>query len=95
MANVRVPQPVSLEVAIKLYYEKSELNNKDISTLFGNVSSASIARLKKRVRQQMAEDAVPVWNALCVNTKTAYKVWGLDINELEERFNKLKKLGLS
>jgi len=29
-----------------------------------------------------------------VNTKSAYKAWGIDINDLEKRYAKLKKLGM-
>ena len=29
-----------------------------------------------------------------VNTSSAYKAWGIDIKDLENRRNKLKKLGL-
>lgn len=40
----------------------------------------------------MAENQTPSWNALRVNTKDAYAAWGLDIEDLERRYRKLKKL---
>lgn len=44
--NVRIPQLVSLKVAIKLYYMHNELSNKNIVELFGKFSSATISKLK-------------------------------------------------
>lgn len=42
----------------------------------------------------MNENDVPQWNALRVNTKTAYEAWGLNIDDLERRYRKLQKLSL-
>ncbi len=89
--TVRIPQITSIETAIRLYYEKTELTNKDIEDLFGKHASSTIARLKEKARQQMTEDNVPVWNAQRVNTEAAYKSWGLDIADLERRHKKLKQ----
>lgn len=95
MTKVRIPQIVNLQTAIRLYYERIELSSKDIKNLFGNtVSSSTITRLKSLARETMIEDNTPVWNATNVNTRVAYKSWGIDINDLEERFNKLKQLGM-
>lgn len=33
--NVRVPQVTSIEMAIRLYYERTELSNPEIKALFG------------------------------------------------------------
>lgn len=95
MTRIRLPQPLSIEVALKIYYTKIELSNKDIVDLFGNLSSATISRMKKQVREQMIEDGVQSWNAQYINTKVAYQTWGLNISDLEERYNKLKKLGIA
>ena len=90
--NVRIPQITSIDTAIRLFYEKTELTNKDITELFGKHASSTIARLKNKARQQMTEDNVPVWNAQRVNTAAAYKAWGLNIEDLEHRRKKLKQL---
>lgn len=90
--EVRIPQITSINTAIRLYYEKTELTNKDIEDLFGKHSSSTIARLKNKARQKMIEDNVPVWNEQRVNTATAYKAWGLDIVDLERHNKKLKQL---
>lgn len=96
MANgVRVPQIVSLETAIRLYYEKIELTNKDILTLFGDMSSATVSRLKAKAREQMAADGVPSWSGFGVNTQSAYRSWGIDIDNIEVRYRKLRELNLA
>lgn len=89
--RVRVPQLRSVEDAVRLYYEKSELSNADIKELFDVHSSATIAKLKNLARERMAEENVPVWDARNVNT-AAYSVWGLQIDNLEHRLKKLQEL---
>lgn len=96
MANtVRIPPLVSLETALKLYYEKVELCNRDILELFGDLSTATVSRLKSKAREQMAADGVPSWSGFGVNTESAYRSWGIDINNIEARYNKLKELNLA
>ena len=94
MTNVRVPQISSVQTAIRIYYEKIELRNQDILELFGNMSSATVSRLKKKAREQMALDGVTSWTGYGVSTESAYRAWGLDINDLEKRYSKLKDLNL-
>ena len=92
---MRIPQIKSLNSAIRLYYSRIELSSKDIKELFmGNISKPTITRLKKLAREQMIKDDITAWNATCVNTRTAFKAWGLDINDLESRYLKLKELKL-
>ena len=83
------------EAVVRLYYERLELSNDDIKTIFGKISSATITRLKKQARKQMAIDESPVWNAMHVNTRSAYKAWNLDIDDFERRLAKLRKLGFA
>ncbi len=87
----RIPQITSIETAIEIYYSKTQLGNADIKKLFG-VSSSKVTSLKKIVRQAMAERNVMPYNALLVNTKIAYEVWGLDIADLEKRHIALERL---
>lgn len=91
---MRVPPIASLETAIRLYYEKIELYNGDIRELFGKVSGTKIARLKELGREVMRKSDIPSWNARAVNTQAAYEAWGLEIDDLERRYNRLKKLAL-
>lgn len=92
--NVRIPTISSLQTAIKLYYERLELINKDITELFGDLSSATISRLKKKAREQMAIDGVQSWTGYGVSTTSAFRAWNLDIVDLEKRYAKLRELNL-
>lgn len=82
------------DIAIKMYYEKTELSNSDIKELFGGVSSSTISRLKNKVKDKMVEEGVYTWQPSNVNTKIAFKVWNLNVEEMEKNYRKLKRLGL-
>ena len=93
--NVRIPPIKDIKNAIIIYYTKPEIDNKDISELFGaNFSMGKLSRMRALVRQQMKEEQTPFFNANAVNTDVAYRVWGFPIEDLEARYNKLKKLKL-
>lgn len=89
--NVRIPQVTSIELAIRLYYERTELSNPEIKALFGTGDN-TVCKLKRKARGLMNERGTPVWNAQRVNTEVAYEAWGLDIKNLEYRLKKLKAL---
>lgn len=90
--RVRVPQNYDLKTAIELYITRKELSTKDIQTLFGEPCKDVINKLKRVARDKMAEKGTAVWNASCVNTAVAYEAWGLDINDLKQRYKELKEL---
>ncbi len=92
--SVRIPQITSLDTAITLYYTTTELSSKDVIKLFGSCSTSTVTKLKGIVRQKMAEQKIPVWNAQNINTKVAYETWGLDIEDLKYRKQELEKLGM-
>ena len=92
--SVRIPQVTSLETAIRLYYERTELSNTDIRELFGNLGHSTVTRLKQKARELMQERGTPVWNAQRVNTEVAFEAWGLDIKRFEYCLKKLKGLNL-
>ena len=89
-----IPTIISLEKALRIYYENAEIGNKEIINLFGNKSTATISRLKKLVKAEMTKRNVPTYSANKVNTEVAFNVWGIDIEDLEKRRNKLKELSL-
>lgn len=93
--NVRIPMIRSLETALRLYYTRIELCNRDILELFGDLSTATVSRLKSKAREQMAADGVPSWSGFGVNTQSAYRSWGIDIDNIEARYTKLKELNLA
>ncbi len=90
--RVRIPQITDIETAIRLYYERIELSNADIRELFGDLSPATISKLKKKAREIMSRENIPEWSAQNVNTEAAFKAWGLDISDLERRYKKLSSI---
>lgn len=92
--RVRIPAVTDIGTAIRKYYEKTELANADIREIFGAHSSATISKLKGLARQRMVEQGTPSWNENCVNTRNAYESWGLNIEDLERRYKKLKEFSV-
>jgi len=91
---MNIPSIQSIENALKIYYNHSELGNKEITALFGKRSSATIARLKQQVKYEMDKRDVFSYGANKVNTAVAFEVWGLDVRDLERRMKKMKELDL-
>ena len=82
----------NIEAALELYYSQNELSNDDIAAIFG-CSRSYVNTLKKQVQQKMAEEDAhpPVFDAKHLNTEYAFKVWGLDVVDLERKYKKLVK----
>lgn len=91
---MNTPQITNIDTALAIYYKYPEICNKHISALLGNHSSATINRLKQLVKAEMIARGVHSYNAYSVNTKIAFEVWGIDVDDLEKRRAKLNKLGL-
>ena len=94
MKKTNIPPVTSIDNALKIYYENSEMGNQEILRLFGKRSSATVSRLKRAVRNEMAKREVLSYGLYKVNTSIAYEVWGIDVVDLERRMKKLKNLGL-
>lgn len=92
--RVRVPQVADISAAIRLYYEHTEIGNKDIRAIFGNMGNGRIGRLKQLVLEAMHERGTVHYNAQYVNTEVAYDVWGINIDRLTAGRKKLQQLGL-
>ena len=88
---MNIPQISSVEIAVKLYYERLSLFNKDIKELFPGIGSNTIQELKKCARNKANEMGKMQYNNKSVITECAYIAWGLDIEELERRLNKIRK----
>lgn len=86
-------QNPDIKTAVQIYYTKPEIVTDDIVELF-SVGKSTAQKLKNKVREEMARQGVKVWLPYSVNTKVAYKVWGLDITDLESRLKKLQRLGM-
>ena len=91
---MNIPQITSIDNALKIYYSHSELGNKEISSLFGRLSLATTAKLKKLVKDEMNIREILSYGLNKINTTVAFDVWGIDINDLEKRRKKLKTLEL-
>ena len=91
---MNIPKITSIENALKIYYNHSELGNKEIVELFGNRSTATIAKLKNAVKSEMLRKNICSYGMYKINTKIAFSVWGIDVNDLEKRLKKIKDLAL-
>jgi hypothetical protein len=91
---MNIPPITSIENALKVYYSHSEIGNKEIIALFGRRSSATISRLKRIVKCEMTAKGVLSYGASKVNTAIAYKVWGIEVTDLEKRMKKIRELKL-
>ncbi len=81
-----------LKNCLRIYYTHPEIGNPEIMELFG-VGRATATTLKKPVREAQMENGIMVLDKTNVHTETAYKVWGIDIDDIERRVKKLEKLG--
>ena len=91
---MNIPQIINIDNALRIYYSHSEIGNKEIVLLFGRLSSATTAKLKKLARTEMMNKNKNSYGMYKVNTCIAYDVWGIDVEDLERRRSKLKDLGL-
>ncbi len=84
---------VDIEKAVLLYYERLTLSCEDIRQIFGVTGKATVSKLKQQVIDYWAERGKnPVFRSARIITEDAYEAWGLDIDDLEHRLNKLRKL---
>ena len=83
----------NIETAVRLYYEKPEITNADIKELFGTGETQTI-KIKRAVKEEMAKQGVKSWLPHSINTRIAYKAWGIDIDDYEKRLKKLRALAL-
>lgn len=81
----------SIETAVQIYYTFPELGTDEVIQLFG-CSKATATRLKKRARDRQIREGIITFSDANVNTKTAYKEWGLDIADLERRMVRYRRI---
>ena len=91
---MNIPQITDIDTAIIIYYRYPEIGTKEITQLFKKHSKATVGRLKKLARKNMMENNIFTHGMYKINTVCAYTAWGLDVEDLEKRRNKLQKLGL-
>ena len=90
--SINVPTNVNIDAAVTLYYARTEIEAKDIQTIFG-CGASKAQQLKRAALEAQDADHVPYFNAHAVNVEGAYKTWGLDIKRME-RAQKHPKLRL-
>ena len=93
MAKIAFKDLNSLKNCLRIYYTYPEIGSAEIKELF-NIGDTTAIRLKKAVQKKQIEDNVMVLDSHSVNTEVAFKVWGIDIEDIESRVKKLEKLGL-
>ena len=91
---MNIPQINDIDTAIAIYYKCPEISTKEIVQLFSKHSKSTVNKLKKLAQRRMIEENVYIHGMYTVNTYCAYKAWGIDVEDLEKRRNKLQKLGL-
>ena len=92
---MKFKRPVNIDTALRIYYTYPEIGNAEIKELFGPISSRTAVRYKEAVKEEQTKNNIYTSQQFTVNTEIAYKVWGIDVEDLEKRRDKLKKLGLS
>ena len=85
---MKMPNP---EKALKLYYTQTEINNAEIRELF-SCNSTTATRLKRSVQDEMSKTGVRTWLPGNIDVKTAFKVWRINVDDMEQRLLKLQKL---
>ena len=94
--TMRIPQIKDVENALRIYYDRLELSNKDIRELFPDVkSNTTITRLKHIARDLMVKESIFSLNPMYVNTQSAFRAWGIDPEDLEARLTKLRIMKLT
>ena len=71
---MNIPQITSINEALKIYYGYQEIGNKEISSLFGRLSSATMSRLKKNVKDEMIRRNIFSYGMYKINTEVAFKL---------------------
>lgn len=86
-----MPQ-LNMAAAIELYYSQNDLSTADIMRIFGCSRSYARTRKLQVQRQAAAEQVCPVvFDANSVNAEYAFRVWGLDVEELESKYAKWRR----
>lgn len=92
---MKVKQIADIDTALRIYYQYPEIGNKQIRELFGGLGNSTIANYKRAVLDKQIEIGKKTSAAHTVDTETAFDVWGIDVENLEKRKLKLKKLGFA
>lgn len=93
-SGINIPPVRDVEMAVRLYYGKSEITTRDIMELFG-IGRTKAQILKHKGLEEQEGRNVPLWDARSVNTKCAFDSWGIDIAYLEKTLRTIRRLRLN
>jgi hypothetical protein len=93
MKTKRVPI-ADVDAALRVYYGNGHINNDQIKKMFNITSPSMISKLKKPVWEAEKKEDIPVVVPGCINAKIAFRVWDINVGELEKNRKKRLELGL-
>lgn len=93
----RLQLKADIETILRIYYSNPELGTAEIKELFGDIAPSTITKLRNEARAETArqEEKILTFGSYTVNTEMAFKAWHIDIEDLEKRHQKLRRLKLS
>ncbi len=95
MAKGQVCEIRDIDTALRIFWTHTELTSAHIRELFrGNISTSTVTKYKEMVRNEQRERGIKTCMYNTVNTRVAFEVWGIDVDDLEKRRAKLIKLGM-
>ena len=84
----------NIKAAIQIYRSRVEISSTEIASIFGCAERGTkVNRLKKDALNQMRTEGRSPYGYGLINTKCAFRAWGLNIEELEKDYLRYKKLG--
>lgn len=94
LKTVLRPAIKDIEAAIRIYYSKDYIGNKDMRAMFGDLGTNTYSKLKNAVREEEVRREMPIVVPNHINTEVAYEVWNIDIKKLVDKRARLKRLGM-
>lgn len=80
-----------IETALRLYYSQPEIGSREIKELF-DVKETVAQRMKNEVKRVMANRNIKAFLPYSINTRVAFEVWKIDVEDYEKRLKKLREL---
>lgn len=91
---VRRPEIKDVDAAIRIYYSKDYIGNKEFLEIFGTMGRDRIARLKNAIREEERRQGQPEVVLKKVCTEIAYEVLNIDIKKLVDKRQRLVRMGM-
>jgi len=90
---IEKPRLTDIETILRVYNSSQDLNTSDLKKLYPGASAEFITLRKRKIKQRMKELGVPSNLVGEVNTNIAFEVLGIDVLELEKKWDNLVRLG--